>query len=311
MAVGTAGSAGLPASPSAKRRLVSRYEGWLFIFPWVIGFVLLDLVPYLFALVISFTKWDVGHPPEFIGLRNFQGAFTDPLVGKSLWNTLYYTVLHVPGSTLIALAVAGLLNQKVKGLPVWRTCFYIPSVTSGVGMALIWIWLFAPRGAINGMLGWFGILGPRWLTDTQWAMPALIIMSFWGIGSSMVIFLAGLQGVPQHLYEAVEVDGGGWRAKTRHVTIPLMTPYIFLSLILGVIGSFQVVTQALLMTDGGPDNATLFILLYIWLMGWNAYKMGYAAAISWILFVIIMLATLIQFAGARRWVYYEYRGPDD
>ncbi len=293
----------------AARKWLAAQEGWVFIFPWVVGFILLDLGPYIFALIISFLNWDVGRPPTYIGLRNYQAAFTDPLVGKSLWNTAYYTLFHVPGSTLIAFTVAGLLNQKVRGMPIWRTMYYIPSVTSGVGMALIWIWLFAPRGALNGMLGWFGIEGPRWLTSTTWAMPALIIMSFWGVGASMVIFLAGLQGVPQHLYEAAEVDGGGWWAKVRHVTIPMMTPYIFLSLILGVIGSFQVVTQALLMTGGGPDNATLFILLYIWIMGWNAFKMGYAASISWILFAIIFVATIIQFVGARRWVYYEYQEP--
>ena len=306
-AAGATTPARRPSLWRAATRWLGRQQGWVFIFPWVVGFVLLDLVPYVFALVISFMQWDVGTDPSFIGLRNYQAAFTDKLVGKSLFNTGYYVLFHVPGSTLIAFAIAGLLNQKVRGMPLWRTMYYIPSVTSGVGMALIWIWLFAPQGALNGLLGWFGIDGPRWLTDRQWAMPALIIMSFWGVGTSMVIFLAGLQGVPQHLYEAAEVDGGGWLAKVRHVTIPMMTPYIFLSLILGLIGSFQVVTQALLMTQGGPDNATLFVLLYVWQTAWQAFKMGYAAAISWILFVIIFVATIIQFVVARRWVFYEYQ----
>ena len=284
-----------------------KHAGWLFIFPWLLGFIFLDLFPYLAALVLSFMKWDLAGEASWVGLRNFQALWDDEMARRSLWNTAYYTLIHVPGTTLIAFAVAGFLNQKVRGLPVYRTMFYIPSVTSGVGMALIWIWMFAPNGAVNAFLGWFGIRGPHWLADPNWAMPALIIMSFWGMGSSMIIFLAGLQGVPQHLYEAAEVDGGGRWAKLRHVTIPMMTPYIFLVMILGVISSFQVVTQALLMTEGGPDNSTLFVLLYIWETAWVTFRMGYAAAFSWVLFIIIMLATAVQFVVARRWVYYEYQ----
>ena len=175
-------------------------------------------------------------------------------------------------------------------------------------MAIIWLWMMSPDGMFNGFLGWFGIEGPRWFQNPKTALPALIFMSYWGIGGTMVLFLAGLQGVPDHLYDSAEVDGAGWYRKVRHITFPLMTPYVFLSVVINVIGSFQVFTQALLTTEGGPDNATLFVFLYIYQMGWENLRMGYASAIAWVLFVVILVFTLVQFYGGRRWVYYEYTG---
>jgi multiple sugar transport system permease protein len=185
--------------------------------------------------------------------------------------------------------------------------YYLPSVTSGVGTAVIWLWLLAPKGIVNTVLGLVGVTGPNWLISTTWAMPALILMSFWHIGSTMVMFLAGLQGVPQHLYDAAAVDGAGWWQLARHVTLPMMTPYIFLAVVLNVIGSFQVFTQALIMTGGGPDNATLFVFLHIYNNAWQYFRMGYASAMALVLMLIILALTIAQFLISRKWVYYEYR----
>jgi len=297
------------AVPRLSRTATQRLQGWLLIAPWLLGFIVLQLGAYVAALVISFSDWNLRTATfNFVGFTNYLVAFSDDLVGRSLLNTLVYTVFHVPGVIVLAFVVAGLLNIKVKGLPVFRTMFYLPSITAGAGMAIIWIWLLNPNGIINAALGLVGIKGPNWLANPNTALPALIFMGYWGIGGTMVLFLAGLQGIPQHLYDALKVDGGGWRAQVRHITVPMMTPYFFLAFVTGVIGSFQVFTQALLTTEGGPDNATLFVFLYIYQMGWQSLRMGYASAIAWLLFLVILIFTLIQFVAARRWVYYEYQG---
>jgi multiple sugar transport system permease protein len=298
---------GAPRVPWWRRRAVrEELEGWLFISPWVIGFLVLSAGPYLASLALAFMRWDMGQEITFVGLRNFQVMLEDELFARSLLNTLYYTVFHVPGVIVLAFAVAGLLNLKLRAVAVYRTLFYLPSITSGVGTAIIWIWLLAPRGVINTVLGLVGLPGPNWLISTQWAMPALILMSLWNIGSTMVLFLAGLQGVPQHLYDAAAVDGATWWQLTWHVTVPMMTPYIFLAIVLNVIGSFQVFTQALIMTAGGPDNATLFIFLHIYNNAWQYFRMGYASAMALVLMLIILALTIVQFVISRRWVYYEY-----
>lgn len=296
-------------APRRSRKLhLRQFEGWLFISPWLIGFVLFTAGPYLASFVLAFMRWDMGATISFVGLHNFTYLlFQDDLFRTSLVNTVYYSALHVPGIMIIGFAVAALLNVKVRGIAIYRTMFYLPSVTVGVGMAVIWIWLFATNGLVNSALKLVGIQGPHWLTDPNWAMPALILMSFWSVGTTMILFLAGFQGIPDQLYEAVDVDGGGWLAQVRHVTIPMMTPYIFLSMILNVIGSFQVFTSALVMTQGGPDNATLFIYLYIYQSAWQSFRMGYASAMAWVLVAIVMVLTLAQFGISRRWVYYEYR----
>ena len=283
-------------------------QGWLFISPWLIGFVVLTAGPYLASAILAFMRWDMTRVVTFVGLRNFATMLDDRLFGKSLVNTLYYTAFHVPGTVIISLAVAGLLNVRIRGLTVYRTMFYLPSVTSGVGMAIIWMWLFAPNGFINSALDVVGIDGPNWLISIRWAMPALIIMSFSTVGSTMVMFLAGLQGVPQQLHDAARVDGASVLQRARHVTLPMMTPYIFLATVMNVIGSFKVFTQALMMTSGGPDNATLFIFLHIYNNAWTYYKMGYASAMAWVLAAIIFAFTLVQFSIGRWWVYYEYQG---
>lgn len=278
----------------------------LFITPWLITFLWFTLGPFIASIFLSFTNYRFIGLPTWIGLDNYVRLFTDdPKFIRSIINTLYYTAVHVPGIMLMAFFVAILLNQKVKGQPIYRTAFYLPSVTAGVATAYLWILLLQPNGLVNQFLGLVGIDGPNWLTSSTWAMPALILMSFWGLGTTMIIYLAALQGIPQHLYEAASVDGAGVIRKMWHVTVPMMTPAIFLTAVLQIIGSWQVFTQALIVTNGGPRDSTLFILLHLYRTGFEYFQMGYASAIAWVLFVIILIFTIIQFGIARRWVYYE------
>jgi multiple sugar transport system permease protein len=288
------------------RLFLRRNVGFLFVLPWLLGFLVFQFFPFFFSLVISFMRWDLGDDLQFVGLANYREILTEmPLFWTSVSNTLYYVAFHVPGTILLAFGIAALLNQKVKGMPLWRTMFYLPAVTSGVATAIIFIWLFQPQGLVNMALEAIGIEGPNWLNSSRWAMPSLILLSFWGIGNTMVIFLAGLQGVPQSLYEAAMIDGAGWWGKVRHITIPMMTPHIFLVVVLQVIGSFQVFTPALVMTQGGPGDATVFLVLLLYWAGWQWFRMGVASAIAWLLLLLILGMTALQFWLSRRWVYYE------
>lgn len=278
----------------------------LFIAPWLITFIWFTLGPFIASIILSLTNYRFIGLPTWVGLDNYVRLFTDdPKFIRSVINTLYYTAVHVPGIMIMAFFVAILLNQKVKGQPIYRTAFYLPSVTAGVATAYLWILLLQPNGLVNQFLGLVGIDGPNWLTSSTWAMPALILMSFWGLGTTMIIYLAALQGIPQHLYEAASVDGAGVIRKMWHVTVPMMTPAIFLTAVLQIIGSWQVFTQALIVTNGGPRDSTLFILLHLYRTGFEYFQMGYASAIAWVLFVIILVFTILQFGIARRWVYYE------
>ncbi|MGQ9556227.1 MAG: carbohydrate ABC transporter permease, partial [Anaerolineae bacterium] len=279
----------------------------LYIFPWLFGFFTLTLGPFVASFVLSFTKWEVLSPPVFNGLANYKRIFLDdPLPLKALYNTAYYVFLGVPSGLVLALALAILLNQRVIGLPFYRTVFYLPAVTSGVASAILWLGLFDARfGIINTLLRQVGIDGPRWLGSTTWSKPALVIMRLWYVGNSVVIFLAGLQGVPQHLYEAAEVDGGSFLAKTWHITVPMMTPTIFFNLVMGIIGSFQVFTSSYVMTGGGPANSTLFYVLYLYRNAFVYFQMGYASALAWLFFLVILAFTAVQLVGSRYWVYYE------
>lgn len=280
-------------------------RGFFLVLPWLVGFVLFSLVPFLISLYLSFTQWRLSGPIKWVGLSNYAGLLTDDRFIKSLTNTIYFTVVNVPGTLLLAFIAAGLLNRNVKGIPIYRTMFYLPAITSGIATAVLWYWILQPGGLIDLVLGFVGIQAPDWLGTTTWALPALIVMSLWNIGTPMILYLAGLQGVPQHLYEAAEIDGAGWWNRIWHVTIPMMTPTILLTLVLGIIGSFQVFTSALVITAGGPADATLFILLYLYWEAFRFLQMGYASAIAWILFVIILIFTVIQLSVARYWVYYE------
>ena len=289
-----------------RRTVWQQWSGILFAVPWLLQFVLFILIPFAASFWLSLTDYRFRDFPKMIWLENYVDLASDEVFLKSVFNTLYYTVFHVPGVMIIAFFIAILLNQKVKGMPLFRTLFYLPSVTAGVATIMLWLVILQPNGILNQALGLFGIPGPRWLTSTQWAMPSLILMSFWTVGTTMILYLAGLQGIPQHLYEAASIDGAGHLRKLWHVTVPMMTPTIFLTLVLGIIGSWQVFTQALILTGGGPANATLFVLLYLYRKAFLIFQMGYASAIAWVLFVIILIFTLLQFGIARRWVYYEY-----
>jgi multiple sugar transport system permease protein len=246
-------------------------------------------------------------PPTFVGLGNYTEILTfDSLFVKVLGNTVYFVFLSVPMGIVVALAMAILLNQKVIARPFFRTCFYVPSLVTGVSVAVLWSWLLNPQfGMINHFLSLFGVVGPEWLYNTTTAMPAMIIMSLWGVGGSMVIYLAGLQGIPEQYYEAAEIDGAGAWKKFLNITIPMVTPTIFFNLIMGVIGAFQSFAQFFIMTNGGPANATLTYVLYLYRNAFEYFRMGYAAALAWILFLIILGATALQFWGSRHWVYYE------
>jgi multiple sugar transport system permease protein len=282
---------------------------YLFISPWIIGFLLFTGGPILAAFGISFSEYSILQPPRWIGLENYQLLFADELFFTSLVNTLYYVGVSVPLGLSLAFLMAIALNQKVRGQTWFRTIFYLPSVVSGIAVALLWGWIFnGDFGLINFLLSLVGITGPQWLFSTTWAMPAFIIMSLWGVGGSMIVFLAGLQSIPEHLYEAAEIDGAGELAKFRHVTLPMMSPVIFFNMIVMVIGAFQIFDQVYIMTQGkgGPANATLVYVLYLYRNGFEYFRMGYASALAWIFFLVILAITITQFVGAKHWVYYEH-----
>jgi multiple sugar transport system permease protein len=307
-------SGGVASGHAARRRRLGAADVWGYVFigPWLIGFLLFTLGPFVVSFYLSFTEYKLVDAPSWIGLKNYDTMFSslwsdegDIQVWTSLRNTVYYTVFHVPLTMLLAFFVALLLNSDVRGMPLFRTMFYLPSITAGVATAILWLWLLNPNGLVNYGLRLVGIEGPRWFGSTAWAMPGLILMSLWSIGGTIIIYLAGLQGVPQQLYDAASIDGAGWWARLRHVTVPLMTPTIFFTMVIGLIASFQIFTPALVITDGGPGTSTLFYLLHLYRNGFRWFNMGYASALAWLLFVIILAFTLLQLALSRRWVYYE------
>ena len=280
-------------------------EGYLFISPWLVGFAVFTAGALLGSFSISLTEWNLVGRPKFVGLGNYAKMVGDPLFWQSLKVTAIY-LLNVPLNLVLGLLLALLLNQKVKGLAVFRTIFYLPSVTSGVAVALLWLWIFNPRfGTINVLLSYLGVQGPLWLGDEAWAMPALIVMSVWGVGGGMLIYLGALQGIPTALYEAATIDGAGpWR-KFLSITVPMVTPVLLLNLVMGVIASFQAFTQSFIMTSGGPNYATFLYVYYLYQNAFEWFNMGYAAALSWVLFLIILACTFAIMRTSRRWVYYE------
>lgn len=300
------------ARPAARRALRSlrRREalyGYLFAAPWLAGFFLLTLGPMLASLWLSFTDYTLVAPPSGVGLRNYDRLFRgDPLFWTSIGNTIYYTAFTVPLSMVVALALALALNQPVRGVRVFRTIFYLPAVTSGVAVVLLWGWLLNPNvGLVNRALHLVGLPGPGWFSSATWSKPGLILLALWSVGQGMVVYLAGLQAVPRTLYEAAAIDGAGPLRRLRHITLPGISPTIFFNLILGVIASFQVFTPAFVLTQGGPLNSTLFYVLYMFQQGFQYLHMGYATAMAWVLLAIVLVITLAQFAFSGRWVYYE------
>jgi len=280
--------------------------GYLSILPWFLGFLIFSAGPIVMSFVLMFMRWEVITPPAWSGLDNFDRLIHDPLVPLSLWNTFFYTVLAVPLHLAAALAAAMLLNAGVKGTNVYRVLIYLPSQMPAVAAAILWFFIFSPTyGLANGILGWFGLPSQQWLYDVNLVIPSLVIMSVWSFGAAMIIFLAGLQGIPDVLYEAARIDGAGAWNLFRHITVPLLSPTIFFNLIIGLIGSFQVFANVLIMTNGGPGNASLMFVLYIYRQAFQNFRMGYASVLAWVLFLIVLLLTVVQFRVSRSWVYYE------
>lgn len=281
------------------------YAGYLFVLPWFLGFLLFGGGPILFSLFMSFCDYDVLHPPKWVGLSNYTNMFTNPLFYKSLYNTVFMA-LGIPFGMAVGLGIAMLLNYEIKGMAVYRTFFYLPAIMPAVAASILWIWIFNPQqGILNNLLAQVGIAGPAWLQDEHWSKPALIIMNLWGAGGSMIVWLAGLKGIPRHLYEAAEIDGAGRLRSFWSITLPMLSPYIFFNLIMGLIGTFQIFTQAYVMTQGGPIDSTLFFAFYLFNNAFRFFRMGYASALAWVLFAIVLALTLIQMRLAPRWVHYE------
>lgn len=281
-------------------------DGYLFISPWIIGFLLFVAGPMIASLVLALMSWDLFSPPRWVGAANFTQLARDPLVRTALWNTAFFTFLSVPLNLIVALATALLLNQQIRFQSWFRTFFYLPSIMPAVASAVLWLWILNPDiGLANALLRSLGLPTSQWLYSPASSKPTFILMGLWGVGNTMVIFLAGLQGIPQTLYEVAEIDGANWWQRFRAVTIPMLSPVILFNLILGIIGSFQVFTSAFLLTNGGPQNSTLFAVLYLYRLAFEQFKMGYASALAWLLFVIILIFTLIQLRLSKSWVYYE------
>jgi len=297
-----------PAStPSTdKKRHSELLLGLAFASPWLVGFVIFTVYPIVASFYYSFTYYDTLSAPAWVGLQNYIRLFTDdPLFWTSLKNTLYMVVFALPASLVAGLALALLLNQKLRGMSIYRTIFYIPSIVPVVASSVLWMWLLNPQiGLVNRLLGMVGLSGPGWLTDPSWSKPALILMGLWGVGGSMIIYLAGLQDVPLELYEAAEIDGAGTIAKFRNVTLPMLSPVIFFNLVMGMIGTFQYFTQVYVMTQGGPQDSTTFYALHLFNKAFLDMQFGYASAMAWILFGITVLATALVFKTSARWVYY-------
>jgi multiple sugar transport system permease protein len=289
-----------------QQRRQEALAGMLCVTPWVAGFLVLMAGPVMFSIVLSFTRYSVLRPARWVGLDNYITLLmNDPLFWKSLLNTLFMTI-GIPAGMAVSLGLAVLLNRDIRGIAVYRTTYYLPSIVPAVASAILWVWIFHPTsGLMNTFLKWFHVEGPLWLQSEQWAKPAIIINGLWGAGSGIIIWLAGLKGIPEHLYEAAEIDGAGRWTKFRYVTLPMLTPYIFFNMVMGTIGTLQIFTQAVVMTRGGPLDATLFYAYYLFNNAFSYFKMGYASAMAWILFVIIFTLTLIQMKVAPRWVYYE------
>jgi multiple sugar transport system permease protein len=291
-------------TPTRKQEAIAFY---IWILPWLIGFLLWRAWPMLDSLYLAFTDYRLLNTPSFTGLDNIRTLMDDERFWKSLRVTLYYVIGTVPIGTSIALVAAMLLARKLKGVNFWRTIYFMPSVVAGVTVAVMWSFIFNPKfGLLNIMLEWISINGPTWLASETWALPAIIIMGWWTrIGTQMVIYLAGLKGIPQVLYEAAEIDGAGSWAKFRHVTVPMLSPTILFNVIIELIAAFQIVDPPLVLTDGGPNNATRLYVFNLYETAFEFQKMGYASVQAWILFLIVMVLTVLTLRISRRRVFYE------
>lgn len=286
-----------------RRREQRRF--YLFILPWLVGFLLFQAGPMLLALCVSFTDWLLVSSPEWRGLKHYRALFGDDIFWAALRNSLYFAVVTVPVGVLLAFGLALLLNRSWRGMGVFRTIFFMPALVSSVALALVWGWLFNPRfGAVNSLLRLLDLPAPNWLGDPRWALPAIMLLSLFSIGGTMLIFLAGLQNIPRELYDAARLDGGGWWAVTRHVTLPMLSSVTFFVFVVGTIQALQIFTPTYVLTGGGPRNSTMTLPLYIYQNAFDYQRYGYASALTVVLLVLTLTLTLAQLLLARRWVYY-------
>jgi len=291
--------------------------GYLFISPFLVGFLWFTAIPMGIAMYLSFTKYEIVSAPQWVGVANFAKLFRDQRFRVSLGNTAFYAGISVPLYLVTAFVASLAMNLKIRGIRWYRTIFYLPSITPAVANAMLWLWIFNPQwGLANQAIKFLGLKAQNFFLDPQLSKPCLIFMGLWGIGPTMVIYLAGLQAVPQSLYEAAEMDGAGAWSRFWNVTVPMLSPVTFFNLIMGIIGAFQIFTTAYIMTTGGAGgersygvggvlDSLLFYVLYLWQNAFEFWRMGYAAAQGWVLLVIVLILTIIQFKLAGRWVYYE------
>jgi multiple sugar transport system permease protein len=298
-----------PAQARSRRGPRAHEARWalLFLTPTLIGLTVLSAGPILATFGISLTKWDLLTAPQFVGLDNYVKLLGDDRFQKALRNTLFFTIVSVPVGLALALGLASALNQQIRGIAWIRTAYFLPLVTSATAIALVWLWMYSPTGLLNGLIGIFGIPPQRWVSDPTLAMPSIIAMSIWqGLPANVIIFLAGLQAIPAEYYDAASVDGAGRGGRFRKITLPLLTPSIFFTGVLALIGAFQVFDQVYVMANPGkPSEATISVVYFIYEAGFRNFKMGYAGAASWIMFLIVAVATILYFRTQDRWVHYQ------
>lgn len=280
--------------------------GLAFISPWLIGLLLLTVYPVAASLYYSFCDFDILSPPVWIGGLNYQDMMADDVFWQSLYNTLRYAAFALPLGLFISLMVAVMLNQRIAARSAFRTIFFLPSLIPMVAGVMLWLWIFNGKfGLLNYALGLVGLEGPNWLSDENWTMPSLVIMSLWGIGNAIVIYLAALQDVPRHLYESADLDGAGFWSKFHHITVPMISPVIYFNMIMGIIGSLQVFVQPyIMMPNGGPNRSALFYTVYLYENAFGDLNMGYACAMAWVMFLIIVGLTFLATKGTRKHIYY-------
>ncbi|MCW5941174.1 MAG: sugar ABC transporter permease [Fimbriimonadaceae bacterium] len=291
----------------ANHRIRNNLTAYLFLSPWLVGLLAFTIWPFFQSIYLSFTRYNIVTTPKWVGIANYRMLLTqDELFWRSAWVTVKYACVSVPLGIVFGVGLAMLLNANVRGIALFRTIFYLPSIVPTVATSVLFIWLLNPNiGLVNRLLGLVGITGPAWLNTAPWAFYSLVMMALWGVGGSMVIYLAGLKDIPRHLYEAADLDGAGAFGKMVHVTLPMMTPVIFFNLVMGIIGAFQTFTQAYVITpNGGPQDSTYFYSLYLYNRAWKYLDMGYASAMAWMLFLVIVVLTAVVFRTQRRWVHY-------
>ena len=302
--------------PKARPSRKARHDTWVFylcVAPWVIGFIAFTLGPMLYSLYISFTEWGMLKPPVWVGIENYNRAFTDPDFYTALRVTSFFSVFSIPIVLLTALFLAILLNEATRGVGFFRTAFYMPAIVASVAAAVLWTWILNPKfGPVNGLLRLLGLPSPNWFSDPKYVLWGFVMMSAWNVGGQMLIFLAGLKGIPKSLYEAAEIDGAGRWPRFWQITLPMLSSTIFFNFVMAVIGSFQtfdiayVISTARAGTLGGPAKATLFYMIYVYSLAFKGFNsMGYATALAWILFIIIFILTLLVLRTSSLWVYYE------